>query len=461
MASLLGSGSSLRIISAAAAAFLFCSSLRAQPESPRVLGYYPDWNRGAYTHALIPYQYLTHIAHAFLIPNADGSLGGTSGFAYPNLLQAAHQAGVKVVVALGGWGQSTGFSPMAADTAARRRFVQNVLSFLVTNGYDGVDLDWEYPGSAADSANLTALVRDLRTAFSRVNTPLSISLALPATGWSGKWFNVSAMKDMVDWFGIMTYDFYGSWTAKAGPNSPLYGNFSTNSEGWVDYSCSYYTATRDLPAGKLLIGLPFYGWVFNAPSMYGPSTSAVQRTYSAIAAYLTQGWTRYWDSEGMVPYLINPSGTQTVSYDDTASIRLKCEYARAKLTGGVMIWAIGQDHASGEQPLLRTVGTWMGLAASVAPPAHEAPPSGFMLHQNHPNPFNPSTVIRYQLPVSSDVRVTVRDLLGREVSVLLDERQEPGVYEVTFAAAGLSSGVYFYTLHAGRFVQTHKMVAVK
>ena len=82
-----------------------------------VVGYYPDWNRSVYPHTTISYQSLTHIAHAFLIPNSDGSLSGTSGFAYPELVTAAHTAGVKVVVALGGWGGSGGFSGIAADSA--------------------------------------------------------------------------------------------------------------------------------------------------------------------------------------------------------------------------------------------------------------------------------------------------------------------------------------------------------
>ena len=352
--------------------------LAAQTTTPRVVGYYPDWSRGTYTHQAIQYKNITHVAHAFLIPVADGSLSGTSGFAYAELVQAAHQAGVQVIVVLGGWDQSAGFSPMAADTAARRRFIQNVLNFCVSNGYDGVDLDWEYPANAADSMNFTSLVREMRSAFSTVNRPLSISLAVPATNWSGRWFNVAGMKDWVDWFGIMTYDYYGSWTAKAGPNSALYGNFSTNTEGWIDYSLTYYTATRGVAAGQLLIGLPFYGWVFNAPTMYGSSSGAIQRTYATIAGYAGQGWTRYWDGEGMVPYMINPSGTQTVSYDDSVSLRLKCEYARAKSTGGVMIWAIGQDYLSGAQPLLQTVGAGMGLTTSISSHPSERIPSTFI-----------------------------------------------------------------------------------
>lgn len=439
---------------------LSCHTLVAQTNTTRVVGYYPDWNKGTYSHQVVQYQNITHVAHAFLIPNADGSLGGSTGFAYPDLVQRSHEAGVRVIVVLGGWGQSAGFSPMAADTAARRRFVQNLLDFCLANGYDGVDLDWEYPANAADSANFTSLVRAMRGVFSTVNTPLSISLAVPSTSWSGKWFNVSAMKEWVDWFGVMTYDYYGSWTTKAGPNSALYGNFSTNTEGWIDYSLSYYTVTRGIPAGQILIGLPFYGWVFNAPAMYGPSTGATQKTFATIATYPGQGWSRYWDSEGMVPYMINPSGTQTASYDDTVSIRMKCEYARANLVGGVMIWAIGQDYVSGTQPLLQTVGTGMGLATSVPLLAAGDSPSAFRLYQNYPNPFNPTTEIRYEVSVAGDVRLAIYDLLGREAAVVVSERKPPGSYVVRFDGAGLASGAYLCRMSAGHFAQTRMMMLV-
>jgi hypothetical protein len=120
-------------------------------------------------------------------------------------------------------------------------------------------------------------------------------------------------------------------------------------------------------------------------------------------------------------------------------------------------------------------------------------PGSFMLYNNYPNPFNPSTTIRYELPKSSMVRLSVYDILGREVSVLVNEKKNAGSYEVRFDATGWSSGVYFYRLQArpidggqarqidggqahqidggqahqidggqaGDFMQTHKMLLVR
>ncbi len=103
-------------------------------------------------------------------------------------------------------------------------------------------------------------------------------------------------------------------------------------------------------------------------------------------------------------------------------------------------------------------------------------PKAFALLQNYPNPFNPSTTIKYELPRASQVNLSVYDVLGRQVSVLVNERRNAGVHEVKFDASGLSSGMYFYRLQvrpldsaigrdsksgAGDFVQTRRFLLLK
>jgi hypothetical protein len=88
-------------------------------------------------------------------------------------------------------------------------------------------------------------------------------------------------------------------------------------------------------------------------------------------------------------------------------------------------------------------------------------PKVFSLEQNYPNPFNPRTGIRYSVPGVSDVKLTVFDILGREVAVLVNERKPAGRYEVNFDASGLASGMYVYRLTAGRSVGSKTMLLVK
>lgn len=88
-------------------------------------------------------------------------------------------------------------------------------------------------------------------------------------------------------------------------------------------------------------------------------------------------------------------------------------------------------------------------------------PLYYSLSQNYPNPFNPSTVISYQLPVMSRVTLKVYDVLGREIKTLVDKLEAPGKREVKFDGSNLPSGIYFYSLHAGNYSETKKLVLIK
>jgi hypothetical protein len=88
-------------------------------------------------------------------------------------------------------------------------------------------------------------------------------------------------------------------------------------------------------------------------------------------------------------------------------------------------------------------------------------PAAFALEQNYPNPFNPSTTIKYELPKSSMVRLIVYDMLGREVSVLVNERKDAGIHDVHFDGSGLSTGVYLYRMQAEDVTQSRRLILLK
>ena len=95
------------------------------------------------------------------------------------------------------------------------------------------------------------------------------------------------------------------------------------------------------------------------------------------------------------------------------------------------------------------------------PTLREIVPNKYLLSQNYPNPFNPSTTIKYSVPKLSFVTIKIYDVLGSEIATLVNEEKPIGTYALNWNAANLSSGVYFYLLQAGDFVQTKKMILLK
>jgi hypothetical protein len=121
---------------------------------------------------------------------------------------------------------------------------------------------------------------------------------------------------------------------------------------------------------------------------------------------------------------------------------------------------IGADIWSAEvRTLLRNIASYAQGVSSVD--EHASIPHETALWQNYPNPFNPSTKIKFEIPRASEVSLKVFDVLGREVTVLINERLEAGSYERTFDASGLASGVYFCRLQAGEFVQTKRLLLMR
>jgi GH18 family chitinase len=440
---------------------LFSAAL-ATGQSKMVVGYYPSWGKAAYPYTSIPFRNLTHIAHAFVFPQSDGSLD-LSGFTfYPEMIQAAHLNGVGVVISVGGYdvARTPRFAQVAADPAARTRFANALRDFCMTYQYDGVDIDWEYPVSSG-RANTTLFFQAIRSALSGAGAPLTLSIAAASTDWNGG-YDWSVMPGLLDWIGVMTYDFYGSWSPwKAGPNSPLYAGYDPSTQGSIQESVTFYK-NKGVPPAKILIGTPFYGWQFNAAAVYGTCTTASQKAYSAIAPLIQQGWTRSVDAKAHVPFLVSPTLSAVVSYDDSISIGEKMTYVRSQGIGGTIIWALGQDNmGNGQQPLLRAVSLGLGLTTGVPEQTAASVPRTPELNQNYPNPFNGQTRISYSVAAAGRYTLRLYDLLGRQVEQLVNAEHQPGNYQVSCSSQSLPSGVYVYRLSGEGVTAMRTMIVLR
>jgi hypothetical protein len=88
-------------------------------------------------------------------------------------------------------------------------------------------------------------------------------------------------------------------------------------------------------------------------------------------------------------------------------------------------------------------------------------PQGYLLSQNYPNPFNPTTKINYELPITNYVDLSIYNILGRRVTTLVSQQQKTGLHQVEWDATGFASGLYYYRIEAGNFIETRKMIYLK
>lgn len=319
-----------------------------------LMGYYAYWNSD-YKANKIPYSKLTHICHAFVRPNADGSLYVPSGFTEPGLIWRAHSHHKKVLLSVGGADPvaTQNFKIIANSSTLRTTFLNNLKAFVQAQGYDGVDIDWEFPADATDRTNYSLLMQALRPEFDL------ITIAVNGTDYFSQWIDFYTVKFYVDYVNVMAYDMHGPWSNHAGENAPLYQGGDPDPIS-VQTMANYIEYTRGVPRDQILMGMPSFGYQYpNAENMYDSNvTGAFAMTYKEISPLIGNDWTALWDWGSSVPYLKYDPDAGVISYDDPTSISLKVEYALGyRGYAGVFIWELSQDYVSGSQPLVNAAYT--------------------------------------------------------------------------------------------------------
>lgn len=336
--------------------------------SSKVVGYYGAWAAySGFTPDKIDANKLTYINYAFA--NIGSDLRVTLG--YPDVdpsnitkLNALKQTNpnLKTMIAVGGWSWSARFSDTALTEESRTIFADSCVDFIVKYGFDGVDIDWEYPVAGGlstnirrpeDKYNFTLLMQKIREKLDAREVIDGREYLLSFAGAAGSWYvnnvELSKIKLYVDFANVMTYDIHGSWEPYTDFNAPLYNNADSSPQyKWsVDSSISTWI-NAGFPKEKLVMGVPFYGYLYKAVTnvnngLYQTYSGGNSISYANIAAnYLnTTGYIRYFHSESMVPWLFN--GSTFITYEDQESMRYKAQYIRSKGLGGAMIWELSQD----------------------------------------------------------------------------------------------------------------------
>ena len=352
----------LGLASASGVVPLFGQNAPTNPRLPkRLVGDYGYWSRTQtppYSAAQIPFDELTHINHAGVNFNASGNLVVPAGFLEPELIEGAHSAGVKILLLVGG-----DFPALETNRGVLTTLVGNLQTFIGHNGYDGVDIDWEYPSTTVDRHMFFNLMSALRAAFP--SPTYVISADVPP--WGGSGYDFSGVEPLVDYFNIMMYDCAGPWTDDAQLNSAIYPDphnpepYECEPGGSVEEAANIFLTQLSLPASKLNMGTPFYGYDYtNVSALWGSctycGTSVISMNYgTAIKQRINQqGWETFYDPISLVPYMLRRDGSQGfITYDDYSSTYYRVWYSLwYRHLGGTFMWSLDADYDGHSQDLL-------------------------------------------------------------------------------------------------------------
>lgn len=334
----------------------------------KVVGYYASWAAySGFSPDKVDVTKLTHLNYAFANIGNDLKITMGSPDVDPgnfSKLKALKQANpsLKTLISVGGWSWSGRFSDVALTDASRTAFADSCVNFIIKNGFDGVDIDWEYPVSGGlstnarrpeDKQNFTSLIQKLREKLDARAVIDNKSYLLTIAGGSGDWYvnntELGTLSKYLDYANVMTYDIHGKWDTYNDFNAPLYANNDvTMQEKWsVDQSVNAWLKVG-VPASKIVLGVPFYGYIYNDVlnvnnGLYQSYSDVQSISYENIAEnYLNApGFVRYFHNVSMVPWLYN--GSTFISYEDTQSMVAKAQYIKLKGLGGAAIWELSQD----------------------------------------------------------------------------------------------------------------------
>ncbi|XP_057381184.1 chitotriosidase-1-like [Daphnia carinata] len=372
-------------------------------QSPNFICYFPNWSRyrsglGQYTVDNINPKLCTHLVYAFAILDgttnkiqvfdnwSDIDLGGYQKF----VALKTQNSKLKTMIAIGGWNDSNDgsgkYSALVASSTNINTFVNSAVAFLQLYKFDGLDLDWEYPSTAADKAGFANLIVALKNAFTPYGFLLSaaVSASLINAG-----YDVPKMSQNLNFINLMSYDFHGpSWEPTvADHHSPLRKRSTETTNLNTDFGVTNWIS-NGMPAAKINMGIPLYGmsWKLTSTTITPPApasgggvtgpytgTPGFMAYYEICNAVRSNGWQVVQDpTQAIGPYAVSPTSPKTwVGYDDPAMAIVKSSYILSKGLGGAMVWDISMDDfqntcVTGVNPIMTAISNTLNSSLTIS-----------------------------------------------------------------------------------------------
>ncbi|XP_075167846.1 putative chitinase 10 [Haematobia irritans] len=307
----------------------------------------------------------THLSYAYfgidsngLITDPNAQLDSKEDLIKRTLSLKWKNPKLKVYAVVGGPNEkSRDYADMAADYATRETFIDSVAAFLQNHGFDGVDLNWQYPGKDGDledKYSFVYLVKQFKTVFD----PLELDFGITVSGsvsYTRQWYDIAEIVDHVDFINVMSYGYKnGSWTIH---DSPLYGEDEMNAHAIISYWME-----NGAPASKLNMGISLVGHSFvfdnGQPGLnklsHGPMLHGGRRTdkgnlwgYGDSCVYARyEVLSVIFDISAGGSYLTD-AHTLWISIQTPQSLEMKIDYAIKQKLGGIMVWSLENDDFDG------------------------------------------------------------------------------------------------------------------
>jgi chitinase len=356
----------------------------------RIVGYYYGKSSLAgYQFSEAPVEKLTHLIYSQAKPDSLGKC--TLGHPDVDVTNLELLKGLRVrnprlliLLSVGGWSGSTYFSDLASTAVARKNFSASCIELVERFGFDGLDIDWEYPVAGgkptdhkrkSDKTNFVLLLEQLRGDLDTFGHGRHLLLTIASTCYRNHLADLSVkeMSDLLDWFNLMGYDLNEMEPNRTSHHSGLFasrmisrldpagGKFEN------DNAAVQWYLDQGVAPDKIVLGVPFYGQIWSNVSnrndgLFQPYSGRLGDdgvlSFREIEASFLPTYSRHWDDEAKVPWLYNNKTKIMISYEDPESLRAKAQYVIGKNLGGMMFWDLAQDDS--RSTLLNTLCEQLG-----------------------------------------------------------------------------------------------------
>jgi chitinase len=341
-------------------------------EDLKIIGYVAGYEN--YDPALVDAKKLTHINYAFAnIVDGEPKFELTTDSVKISKLIALKKSNpkLKILYSIGGWVWSNHFSHTAAYKENRIKFAISSVKLMKKHGFDGVDLDWEYPGQRgedndfrpSDKNNFNLLLEEIRKELEKVGAIDNKHYLLTiATGADQAYIDntdLGKAHKYLDFINVMCYDFYHGWFFQTGHHANLYPSKKEKFTGNSGQEAIRRHIKAGVPSNKLIMGIPFYARQWKKVALENDGLYQTAMTTGTIAPYWdivekikSGNYKKGYDDSAKASYLWNAKDSIFISWETPKEIKQKVTYIKKNNLGGAMFWEYSLDK---DQELLNTL----------------------------------------------------------------------------------------------------------